>query len=72
LVKPSSHRSVLENAHDAPISMAIPIVILSFGAVFLGYFTKDLAVGLGSPFWQQSLYVHPSHMLFTEAEFMPQ
>lgn len=36
LVKPSAHRNVLENAHDAPISMVLPIVILSFGAVFLG------------------------------------
>jgi NADH-ubiquinone oxidoreductase chain 5 len=61
----------MEGAHDAPPVMAIPLFVLSFGAIFLGYVTKDLAIGLGTPFWQQSLYTHPSHMLFTECEFIP-
>jgi NADH-ubiquinone oxidoreductase chain 5 len=71
LVKPSGHRSVMEGAHDAPFVMAFPLFVLSFGAIFLGYVTRDLAIGLGSTFWQQSLFTHPSHMLFTEAEFIP-
>jgi len=71
LVKPSAHRSVMEGAHDSPFVMAFPLFVLSFGAIFLGYITRDLAIGLGSTFWQQSLFTHPSHMLFTEAEFIP-
>lgn len=55
LVKPSAHRNVIEGAHDAPLAMALPLFILSFGAIFLGYVTKDLAIGLGTTFWQQSL-----------------
>jgi len=52
--------------------IAIPLFILSFGAIFLGYITKDLAIGLGTVFWQQSLFTHPAHILFVEAEFIPQ
>jgi len=62
----------MEGAHDSPFVMAFPLLVLSFGAIFLGYVTKDLAIGLGTTFWQQSLYTHPEHMLFTEAEFIPQ
>jgi NADH-ubiquinone oxidoreductase chain 5 len=60
----------VEGAHDAPPVMAMPLLVLSFGALFLGFLSKDLAVGLGTTFWQQSLYTHPSHSLFTEAEFI--
>jgi NADH:ubiquinone oxidoreductase subunit 5 (subunit L)/multisubunit Na+/H+ antiporter MnhA subunit len=72
LVKTAAHRTIVEGAHDAPFVMAFPLFVLSFGAIFLGYVTKDLAIGLGTVFWQQSLYTHPSHSLFVEAEFIPQ
>ena len=70
LSKPTGFRSVFEGAHDAPLVMAMPLFFLSFGALFLGFLTKDLAVGLGTTFWQQSLFTHPNHILFTEAEFI--
>jgi NADH-ubiquinone oxidoreductase chain 5 len=45
----------MEGAHDSPMVMAFPLFVLSFGAIFLGYVTKDLAIGLGTTFWQHSL-----------------
>ena len=66
------HRNVLEKAHDAPVLMALPLLVLSFGSLFIGYLTKELIIGLGTSFWGNSIFVHPNHLLFIEAEFIPQ
>jgi len=36
--------------HDASIIAAIPLIILAFGSLFIGYLTKDMIIGLGSSF----------------------
>lgn len=48
----NTYKSYLNNAHDAPIIMALPLMILSIGAIFYGFMTRDLVIGLGSnPFF---------------------
>jgi NADH-ubiquinone oxidoreductase chain 5 len=49
-VKTNSFRKVIENVHELPIKMAIVLAILSVGSIFLGYFSKDLLIGLGTDF----------------------
>jgi NADH-ubiquinone oxidoreductase chain 5 len=46
----NSFRKNLLNVHELPIRMAIPLAVLSLGSIFLGYFAKDLFVGLGTDF----------------------
>jgi NADH-ubiquinone oxidoreductase chain 5 len=36
--------------HEADILMGLPLVLLAFGSLFVGYLTKDMIIGLGSPF----------------------
>jgi len=30
--------------------MSIPLIVLAFGSLFVGYATKDMIIGLGSSF----------------------
>ena len=62
----------IKNAHDAPIIMAIPLFILAFGSIFVGYLAKDMMVGLGTPFWGNSLFLLPQNALLLESEYIPQ
>ena len=71
--EPAGYRASYEHAHDAPIRMAVPLLVLAVGALFLGYVSKDRFIGRGSPYWGQALYVLPSAngVPTVEAEFVP-
>jgi len=68
----NSTKKVIENVHDAPLLMAIPMFILSFCSIFVGYLTRDIFIGLGSPFWGNSIAISPAdYATALEAEFLP-
>ena len=46
----------IDKIHESPMVMLIPLIILSFGAIFSGYIFKDLFIGLNSKFWQDSIF----------------
>lgn len=50
--------------------MSVPLVILAFGSIFVGYLFKDMIIGPGTPFFGSSIYVLPSHINIFEAEFL--
>jgi NADH:ubiquinone oxidoreductase subunit 5 (subunit L)/multisubunit Na+/H+ antiporter MnhA subunit len=37
-------------AHEPQIYMSLPLLALAVGSLFVGFFTKDMIIGLGSPF----------------------
>nr|UPI48982.1 NADH dehydrogenase subunit 5 [Balanophora reflexa] len=55
--------------HDAPLLMAIPLILLAFGSLFIGYLAKDMMIGLGTHFWANSPYVLPKNEILAESEF---
>jgi len=67
--KTNSFRKVIENVHELPMKMAIALASLSIGSIFLGYFAKDLLIGLGTDFWNQSIYILPKNNNQLDAEF---
>jgi proton-translocating NADH-quinone oxidoreductase chain L len=69
--KPMGSRTVIENAHEVPLTMGIPLIVLSFGSIFLGFLLKDMVIGLGTDFWQNAVFVLPKNNLFVESEFIP-
>ena len=69
LTYPNGPRISYLSTHEAPLIMAIPLVILALFSIFFGYLTRDLFVGLGSDFFGNSLFVHPNHLSLIEAEF---
>tara|TARA_A100001011_G_scaffold315037_1_gene333508 strand:- start:479 stop:2392 length:1914 start_codon:yes stop_codon:yes gene_type:complete len=48
----------IEETHESPIIMLIPLILLSVGAIFAGYTFKELFVGSGGAinFWQNSIF----------------
>ena len=67
----NSYKSIVKNIHESEWILLLPLIILVFGSIFLGYFAKDLFLGLGSDFFLNSIYVHPKNLIFIDAEFIP-
>ena len=66
------HKSNLLDVHDAPPLMAVPLVLLALGSIFLGYLGKDMMIGVGTNFWGNSLLVLPQNLALLESEYIPQ
>ena len=66
------HKSNLLDVHDAPPLMALPLVLLALGSIFLGYLGKDMMIGVGTNFWGNSLLVLPQNLALLESEYIPQ
>jgi NADH-ubiquinone oxidoreductase chain 5 len=71
LARPNGSKMVIGGAHEVPLTMGIPLIVLSFGSIFWGYLAKDMIIGMGTDFWQSALFVLPRHNLFIESEFIP-
>ena len=72
LNKTNAFRVSIENSHEMPKIMGYPLIPLIFGSIFVGYLSRDLIIGPGTLFWQNSLFVLPSNLHLFEAEFLPQ
>ena len=47
----------MEETHESPLVMLIPLVFLGIGAIFSGYFFKSTFIGHHSnDFWQASIF----------------
>ena len=47
----------INKTHESPVIMLIPLIILSFGAIFSGFYFKDIFIGNSSiNFWQESIF----------------
>jgi NADH-ubiquinone oxidoreductase chain 5 len=70
LSKPNGFKSAIENTHEAPFALGFPLCLLAFFSLFAGYLTKDIFIGLGTPFWANSIFIIPEHNMLIEAEFI--
>lgn len=61
----------LEKIHDAPPLMALPLLPLALGSLFVGFCAKDMMIGLGTDFWGNSLFVLPKNLIQLESEYIP-
>ena len=66
----NSYKLYVSSAHEAPLFMAFPLFVLSFGAIFVGYLTKDYMIGLGVDSWNGVLFVSHNNSFLIEAEFL--
>jgi NADH-ubiquinone oxidoreductase chain 5 len=71
LTESSGFRKPLEKAHDAPPLMALPLLPLALGSLFVGFLAKDMMIGLGTDFWGGSLFVLPKNLIQLESEYIP-
>ena len=50
LSEPNGFRPVILNAHDGALKLVLPLAILGFPSIFLGYLAKDMIIGFGTNF----------------------
>ena len=67
----NTYRQVVLHAHDAPIKMSIPLIVLVIGSIFVGYLFKDMFIGMGTDFWLTSIMTLPSNIIVLDSEFIP-
>ena len=72
LSEPNGYRAVISKAYDSSYNIIIPLFILSIPSIFIGFYTKDMVIGLGTDFWGNSLYVWPENMNRIDSEFISQ
>lgn len=72
LAPTATFKSSLKTIHDAPLIMALPLMFLALGSIFVGYLARDMMIGLGTPFWSNALFVLPKNTVLLESEFIPQ
>jgi len=68
LTIPNANKTSYLNIHSENLVVIIPLSILAICAIFLGYIASDF-VGIGSDFFQNSLFYQPSQIHIIEAEF---
>jgi len=70
LAEPNGLKVNLLNAHEGGIKMTLPLFILSIFSVTIGFLTKDLFIGIGSDFLNQSIFILYSNYSLTDIEFI--
>jgi NADH-ubiquinone oxidoreductase chain 5 len=70
LVKPNGSRPVIGFAHETFSYMFIALFILAIPSIFIGFYTKDMVVGVGSDFFGAAIYNNPKTLHVFDAEFV--
>jgi NADH-ubiquinone oxidoreductase chain 5 len=70
LIKPNGYKQVICSAYDSGERICIALGCLAIPSIFIGFYTKDMIVGLGTDFWGNAIYVQPENMNRFDAEFI--
>ena len=46
--------------------MSVPLIILCFGSIFIGYLTRDAIIGVGSDFFSNAIFTGPNFYNFED------
>ena len=69
LTKPGGFKHVICKAYETRNFMSLALGALLFPSAFIGYFSKDLFVGVGSDFFCHTIYLNPENFHLFDAEF---
>jgi NADH-ubiquinone oxidoreductase chain 5 len=61
----------IRKLHEGDAQLSIPLLSLIFGSLFSGYFLKDLYIGFGSIFFDNSIFILSTHFSGFDLEFIP-
>ena len=70
LVKPNGYRSVIGFAQETFSYMSIALCVLAVPSIFVGFYAKDMIVGVGSDFFGAAIYNNPKTLHVFDAEFL--
>jgi NADH-ubiquinone oxidoreductase chain 5 len=72
LSEPNGYKHIISKAYDSSYAIIIPLFLLTIPSIFVGFYTKDMIIGLGTDFWGNALYVWPENMNRVDSEFITQ
>ena len=58
-----------EELEKPNLIVIFPLLLLALFSIFFGFIFSDLFVGMGSDFFQNSIFMHPKNIYLIEAEF---
>ena len=70
LSKPTGHKQVICFAADSGPQICIALGCLAVPSILIGYYTKDMLVGVGSNFFGTAVYVNLENFNIFDAEFI--
>ena len=70
LSEPNGNRVVTINSHEGSWRMVLPLFLLSFFSISIGYLTKDFFIGFGTNFWNESIFILSSNYTIVDIEFV--
>jgi NADH-ubiquinone oxidoreductase chain 5 len=71
LSEPNGFKKVICYAGDSSFFILFSLITLSIPSIFIGYFSKDMIIGMGTNFWGNAIYILPENMNMIDAEFIP-
>lgn len=69
--KPNGYKKIISQAHESNFNITFSLACLAIPSIFIGYFTKDMLVGVGSPFFNNVLFQKFEYFTLYDAEFFP-
>lgn len=66
------HKQSVAHAHDADWVHATVLIVLAVGSIYAGWWFKPMFIGVGTDFWNNSIFIKPENIFMIEAEFLPQ
>jgi NADH-ubiquinone oxidoreductase chain 5 len=70
LTQPAGHKNVVSFAADVPNAITLALAILAIPSIFIGFYSKDMIVGLGGEFFGTAIYVPLENTNIFDAEFV--
>jgi NADH-ubiquinone oxidoreductase chain 5 len=71
LVRPNGYKKIISYSMDSGFIIKFVLGLLAIPSVFIGYYSKDMLVGVGTSFFGNAVYTNPSLFNAFDAEFIP-
>jgi NADH-ubiquinone oxidoreductase chain 5 len=71
LLKPNGYKKILCYATDSGYVIKFVLTILALPSIFVGYLSKDLIIGFGTPFFETAIFYNLKTSNVYDAEFLP-
>ena len=61
----------IKKIHESDLLISIPLILLAIGSIFIGWLTKDMLVGMGTNYWNNSIFILSNNINIFESEYIP-
>ena len=68
--KPVGYKKVISYAYDSGSQICFSLGALAIPSILIGYYTKDMVVGLGTHFFETAIYTNMQNFNMFDAEFI--